>query len=74
MYIEIPLSVNKIGAQAFGSGGKAVLTIKMESAEAPECHGDAFMFRKVNLLIPRGSKDNYIWAKGWNGTGTPTEY
>lgn len=73
-YIEIPSSIKKIGAQAFGSGDKAVLTIKMESAEVPECHEDAFMFRKVNLLIPKGCKDNYIWAKGWSKAGTPTEY
>jgi len=73
-YIEIPSSVIKIGAQTFGWGDKTVLNVKMESPTAPECHEDAFMFRKVNLLIPNGSKDNYIWATGWNKTGTPTEY
>jgi len=73
-FIEIPSSVTKIGAQTFGSGGKTVLTIKMESPNTPQCHEDAFMFRKVKLLIPKGSKDNYIWAKGWMKTGTPNEY
>lgn len=73
-FVEIPSSLAKIGAQAFGSGGKTVLTIKMESPTAPQCHEDAFMFRKVHLLIPKGSSESYIWAAGWQETGKPTEY
>ena len=73
-FVEIPSSITKIGAQSFGSGGKTVLTMKMKSPSAPQCHEDAFMFSNVHLLIPKGSTESYIWAKGWQRTGTPTEY